>query len=118
MKAGQIPNINDNNAIYVSRDIRRSSSCLSPERFMRFYHAVNNILAAIPEGSSIRIDEHCKPASRDLFIKIAAMYIIEETTRKDVLDDFLEFSDDYSAIRHVPKVVPAVNWHHFYSNRR
>ena len=30
-KAGQIPNINDNNAIYVSRDIRRSSSCLSPE---------------------------------------------------------------------------------------
>lgn len=46
------------------------------------------------------------------------MYIIEETTRKDVLDDFLEFSDDYSAIRHVPKVVPAVNWHHFYSNRR
>ena len=75
-------------------------------------------LAAIPEGSSIRIDEHCKPASRDLFIKIAAMYIIEETTRKDVLDDFLEFSDDYSAIRHVPKVVPAVNWHHFYSNRR
>ena len=31
MKAGQIPNINDNNAIYVSRDIRRSSSCLSPE---------------------------------------------------------------------------------------
>lgn len=90
----------------------------NPERFMRFYHAVNNILAAIPEGSSIRIDEHCKPASRDLFIKIAAMYIIEETTRKDVLDDFLEFSDDYSAIRHVPKVVPAVNWHHFYSNRR
>ena len=77
----------------------------NPERFMRFYHAVNNILAAIPEGSSIRIDEHCKPASRDLFIKI-------------VLDDFLEFSDDYSAIRHVPKVVPAVNWHHFYSNRR
>ena len=57
----------------------------NPERFMRFYHAVNNILAAIPEGSSIRIDEHCKPASRDLFIKIAAMYIIEETTRKDVL---------------------------------
>jgi hypothetical protein len=90
----------------------------NPERFMRFYHAVNNILAAIPEGSSIRIDEHCKPASRDLFIKIAAMYIIEETTRKDVLDDFLEFSDDYSAIRHVPKVVLAVNWHHFYSNRR
>ena len=64
----------------------------NPERFMRFYHAVNNILAA--------------------------MYIIEETTRKDVLDDFLEFPDDYSAIRHVPKVVPAVNWHHFYSNRR
>lgn len=31
MKAGQIPNINDNNTIYVSRDIRRSSSCLSPE---------------------------------------------------------------------------------------
>ena len=89
-----------------------------PERFMHFYHAVNNILATIPEGKSILIADHCKPASRDLFIKIACMYIIEETTRKDVLDDFLEFSDDYSSIRHVPKLVPAHVRPHFYSNRR
>ena len=33
-----------------------------PERFMRFYHAVNNILATIPEGKSILIADHCKPA--------------------------------------------------------
>lgn len=90
----------------------------NPERFMRFYRAVNNILATIPEGGSIRIDEHCKPASRELFVKIASMYIIEETIRKEALDDFLEFSDDYSSIRHVPKLVPATIWNHFYSNRR
>lgn len=89
-----------------------------PERFMRFYHAVNNILATIPEGESIRIDEHCKPTSRELFIKIASMYIIEETIRKDMFDDFLEFSDDYSVIRHVPKFVPSTIRNHFYSNRR
>lgn len=89
-----------------------------PERFMRFYHAVNNILATIPEGESICIDDHCKQTSRDLFIKIASMYIIEETIRKGVLDDFLEFSDDYSSIRHVPKTIPASTWNHFYSNRK
>ena len=57
----------------------------NPDRFMRFYHAVNSILAAIPEGDSIRIDEHCKPASRDLFIKIATMYMMEEMIRKNSL---------------------------------
>ena len=72
----------------------------NPDRFMRFYHAVNSILAAIPEGDSIRIDEHCKPASRDLFIKIATMYMMEEM------------------IRNVPKMVPATTKPHFYSNRR
>jgi len=85
---------------------------------MRFYHAVNNILAAIPEGDSIRIDEYCKPASRDLFIKIATMYMMEEMIRKNSLEGFLEFSDDYNAIRHVPKMVPATTKPHFYSNRR
>lgn len=89
-----------------------------PDRFMRFYHAVNNILARIPVGESIVIADHCKPTSRDLFIKIASMYIIEESIRKDVLDDYLEFIDDYKVIRHVPKFVPATTWHHFYSNRR
>lgn len=90
----------------------------NPERFMRFYRAVNNILASIPEGESICIDDHCKPASRDLFKKIASMYIIEETIRKGPLDDFLEFSDDYNVIRHVPKLVLTTTWNHFYSNRR
>ena len=90
----------------------------NPDRFMRFYHAVNNILAAIPEGDSIRIDEYCKPASRDLFIKIATMYMMEEMIRKNGLEGFLEFSDDYNAIRHVPKMVPATTKPHFYSNRR
>lgn len=89
-----------------------------PDRFMRFYHAVNNILATIPAGESIVVADHCKPASHDLFIKIASMYIIEESIRKDVLDDHLEFSDDYSAIRHVPKCVPATTKRHFYSNRK
>lgn len=89
-----------------------------PERFMRFYHAVNNRLATIPEGESICIDEYCKPESRDLFMKIAAMYIMEEMMRKDSLDDYLEFSDDYTAIRHVPKIVIKTPKPHFYSNRK
>lgn len=90
----------------------------NPDRFMRFYHAVNNILASIPEGESIRIDDHCKPASRELFIKLAAMYIMEEMALKSCLDGFLEFSDDYNTIRHVPKFVPDKPRSHFYSNRR
>lgn len=89
-----------------------------PERFMRFYHAVNNILASIPEGESIRIDEHCKPSSRNLFIEIASIYIIEETIRKSALDGYLEFLDNYNVIRHIPKWVPATHKNHFYSNRR
>ena len=89
-----------------------------PDRFMRFYHAVNNILATIPEGESIRIDEHCTPASRDLFIKIATMYIMEEMILKSCLESFLEFSEDYNAIRHVPRIVLSTPRPHFYSNRR
>ena len=90
----------------------------NPDRFMRFYHAVNSILAAIPEGDSIRIDEHCKPASRDLFIKIASMFMLVVLICLMSLVGFLEFSDDYNAIRHVPKMVPATTKPHFYSNRR
>lgn len=90
----------------------------NPERFMRFYHAVNNIIATIPEGQSIRIDEHCNPSSRDLFIKIASLWIIGETIWKTVYDDFLEFSDDYTTIRHVPRFIPVTNWQHQYSNRK
>lgn len=88
------------------------------ERFMRFYRAVNNIVASIPEGGSIHIDEHCKPASRELFIKIASMFIIEDSKRKSALDDYWEFIDNYNIIRHVPKCVLATSKRHFYSNRR
>ena len=89
-----------------------------PERFLRFYRAVNNIVASIPEGESILIDDHCKPASRELFIDIACMFIMEVSSRKAILDDYWEFIDNYNIIRHVPKCVLATTKHHFYSNRR
>lgn len=90
-----------------------------PERFMNFYHRVNNIVASIPEGESIRINDFCKPASRNLFIKVASMYMMEEASRKEsALDSYLEFIDDYNVIRHVAKMIPTTPWNHFYSNRR
>lgn len=75
------------------------------ERFLRFYRSVNNILASIPEGRSIRIEQYCKAQHVPLFRKIATLYIIEQ--RKYQQDDFeshLEFYDD-NEIRHVPKYV-------------
>ena len=89
-----------------------------PERFMRFYRAVNNIVVSIPEGKSIHVDDHCKPASRELFIDIACLFIMEVSSEKGAFDDYWEFIDDYKEIRHVAKCVPATTRRHFYSNRR
>lgn len=74
-----------------------------PERFMRFYNAVYLILDKIPEGGTLRISDHVRPTSYNLFVTIASLLVIEENCRKDVFDDYLEFSDDYSAIRRTRK---------------
>lgn len=78
-----------------------------PKRFMRFYDIVYLKLCSIPEGGTLRIDEHCKPKAIDTFIKIASLLIIEEACRKKVTDDLLELSDDHSAIRRCRKFIPS-----------
>lgn len=74
-----------------------------PKRFMRFYDAVYLLLDKIPEGCTLRISDHVRPTSYNLFVTIASLLVIEENCRKGVFDDYLEFSDDYSAIRRTKK---------------
>lgn len=78
-----------------------------PVRFMRFYNAVYLKLLSIPEGGILRIAEHCNKAAINLFIKVASVLIIEDTWKKNVTDDLLEFSDDYTIIRRCPKFMPS-----------
>lgn len=78
-----------------------------PTRFMRFYNLVYIKIISIPEGGVLRIANYCSKEAIGLFIKIASLLIIEETCRKEVTDDLLEFSDDYTIIRRIYKFVPS-----------
>lgn len=80
-----------------------------PERFKTFYDKVYLLLQAIPPGSSILIDEHCTPRSRELFMDLAELTIIEDIRHKDVLDGRLEFSDDRLRILRTPNLRPHKN---------
>lgn len=73
-----------------------------PERFLRFYHAVYLKLVTLPIGGRIVIDKICKPQHLELFKKVASLCIIEELNRKEVIDDWLEFSDDRKVICRKP----------------
>lgn len=84
----------------------------NPERFRCFYNAVYILLESIPEGSSIRVVDHCKPSSYSLFVKIGCMCIREEILYKKVTDALLEFSDDYTEIRRNRKFIAATTWRH------
>lgn len=78
-----------------------------PVRFMRFYNAVYKKLFSIQEGEVLRIADHCSKKTMGMFIKVASLFIIEDTCRKNVTDDLLEFSDDYTMIRKCYKFVPS-----------
>lgn len=78
-----------------------------PERFMRFYNAIYLKLLNIPEGGVLRIVDHCSQKAMGTFIKIASLFIIEDLCRKEVTDDFLEFSDDHTTIRRCHKFIPS-----------
>lgn len=78
-----------------------------PERFMRFYNSVYLKLLNIPEGGVLRLIDHCSQRAMNTFIKIASLLIIEELCRKEVTDDFLEFSDDRTTIRRCRKFIPS-----------
>lgn len=78
-----------------------------PARFMRFYNAVYLKLLSIPEGGVLRITDHCNTKTMGVFIKVAALFMIEETCRKKATDDLLEFSDDYSMIRRNRRFIPS-----------
>nr|DAK18114.1 MAG TPA: hypothetical protein [Caudoviricetes sp.] len=78
-----------------------------PTRFMHFYNAVYMKLLSIQEGEVLRIADHCSKKTMNMFIKVASLFIIEETCRKSITDDLLEFSDDYSMIKRCCKFIPS-----------
>lgn len=78
-----------------------------PRRFMRFYDAVFLKLSDIPEGGVLKISDCCNNADIELFKKIAGLLMIEETARKSVTDDVLEFTEDETEIRRSRKFIPS-----------
>lgn len=78
-----------------------------PRRFMRFYDAVFLKLSDIPEGGSLKISDCCSNVDIALFKKIAGLLIIEETARKSVTDDVLEFTEDETEIHRCRKFIPS-----------
>ena len=80
-----------------------------PERFTRFYNAITVLLFGLKPGTSILIAEHCAERSRELFMDVAEMVIIEDLMHRDAMDGVLEFSDDRKSIRRTPSVRPSKN---------
>lgn len=70
-----------------------------PGRFMRFYNTIYLLLCSIPPLGSIRVADHCQPASYSIFIKCVCLCILEERHQSEEIDRMLEFSDDYTEIR-------------------
>lgn len=50
----------------------------APSRFMAFYNAVWLMCYELPEGQSFRISDRCSERSKDTFIDIVTLCIIEE----------------------------------------
>ena len=80
-----------------------------PERFTRFYNAITVLLFGLKPGTSILIAEHSAERSRELFMDVAEMVIIEDLMHRDAMDGVLEFSDDRKSIRRTPSVRPSKN---------
>jgi hypothetical protein len=77
------------------------------ERFRRFYNAVYMLISGLPAGNTLHINQHCCKEDTGLFIKIAAILIVDENRKKGTWDDWLEFfDDDYMTIRRARKFPP------------
>ena len=86
-----------------------------PERFTKFYDAITVLLFGLKPGTSILIAEHCTERSRNLFMDVAEMVIIEDLMHRDAMDGVLEFSDDRKSIRRTSSMRPSKN---LFSNYR
>ena len=80
-----------------------------PERFTKFYNAITVLLSGLKPGTSILIAQHCTERSRELFMDVAEMVIIEDLMHRDAMDGVLEFSDDRKSIRRTPSFRPSKN---------
>lgn len=78
-----------------------------PERFTKFYDAITVLLFNLKPGTSILISEHCTERSRELFMDVAEMVIIEDLRHRDATDGILEFSDDRKSIRRTMTFKPS-----------
>ena len=89
----------------------------SPERFMRFYDKVYLLLSAIPAGKAIFVREHCTERSREIFLNVAEMVIIEDHIHRDPLKGWLDFNDDKTMISRGVDVTPIRVRRHFYTDK-
>ena len=85
-----------------------------PERFTKFYDAITVLLFGLKPGTSILISEHCTERSRELFMDVAEMVIIEDLMHRNTADGILEFSDDRRSIRRTETFKPSKNLFSYY----
>ena len=85
-----------------------------PERFTKFYDAITVLLFGLKPGTSILISEHCTERSREMFMDVAEMVIIEDLMHRDASDGVLEFSDDRRSIRRTEVIKPSKNLYSYY----
>lgn len=70
-----------------------------PGRFTAFYDKIYLLLTELQEGQSIVVDAICSNASRELFLDIVELCIIEERYHKHINDGVLDMTDDQNVIR-------------------
>lgn len=90
----------------------------NPGRFMRFYNTIYLLLCNIPPLGSIRVADHCQPASYSIFVKCVCLCILEERHQSEEIDRMLEFSDDYTEIRRSGIFRKFVYQNPFYQRRK
>lgn len=70
----------------------------NPERFMRFYDRVYLLLQAIKPGQTVLIEQCCTERSRELFVDVVELCIIESRLHDNPDDGQLCFSVDMKSI--------------------
>ena len=71
----------------------------SPQRFKIFYDRIYCLLISLKPGQKLLVDDCCTARSRELFLDIVELCIIEERAHADVaLGGLLELNDDETMI--------------------
>lgn len=74
-----------------------------PERLGLFYNRVYLFLQSIKPGACIEISKYCKPESKELFVDVAELCMIEERWHQGSEAGWMEFNADRSVIIREPR---------------